>query len=35
MEQLQDLGLDDDQLITIMQLFKGNADAVDMFVAMK
>jgi hypothetical protein len=35
MEQLQDLDIDDDHLITIMQRFKGDADAADMFVAMK
>ena len=35
MEQLYDLDLDDDRLIAIMQLFKGDADAADMFVAMK
>jgi hypothetical protein len=35
MEQLQDLDIDDDHLIAIMQLFKGDADAADMFVAMK
>ena len=35
MEQLHDLNLDDDRLITIMQLFKGDADVADMFLAMK
>jgi len=35
MEQLQDLELDDDRLIAVMQLFKSDADAADMFVAMK
>ena len=35
MAQLHDLNLDDDRLIAIMQLFKNDADAADMFVAMK
>lgn len=35
MEQLQDLELDDERLIAIMQLFKGDADSADMFIAMK
>jgi hypothetical protein len=35
MDQLHNLELDDDRLIAIMQLFKSDADAADMFVAMK
>ena len=35
MEQLHNLDLDDDRLIAIMQLFKGDADVADMFLAMK
>ena len=35
MEQLHDLDLDDDHLIAIMQLFKGDTDVADMFLAMK
>jgi hypothetical protein len=35
MSELHDLNLDDDRLIAIMQLFKNDADAADMFVAMK
>ena len=35
MEQLHDLDLDDDRLIAMMQLFKSDADAADMFVAIK
>ena len=37
MEQLHDPGLelDDDRLIAMMQLFKSDIDAADMFLAMK
>ena len=37
MEQLHDPGLelDDDRLIAMMQLFKSDTDAADMFLAMK
>ena len=35
MELLHDLDLDDKCLITIMQLFKDDANVADMFIAMK
>jgi hypothetical protein len=35
MERLHELDLDDNRLIAIMQLFKSDADAADMFMAMK
>ena len=35
MEKLHELDLDDERLIAIMQLFKADADAADMFIAMQ